>query len=304
MFFVHFIQLIQNNIRLGGVSMKFNFLLFSLLLLLNYNSYAQSCTVVARAQLVENISEVKVIRNHSQHGLNQSNRELCIGDVLVIPESFTQDVVLNYYSESLEQQQLASGQQHEITGLETPCGDWCQLTKETKRLYFRLTRKNINPPERIVSTDRGDDEDLLISTLTSNKPKPLYLFAQEGEIGFFWKGGKKPYQLTVKNQEGQVIIAKQKLYKKHVKFSLPNVEPNQTYYLVLQDKQKRHLETDIVFRLPPFPLDPDENKLLRLTRLILDSERNWRLEIWRQLQALSDNSRVNKFKAHLVVDDL
>ncbi|MEK7991159.1 MAG: hypothetical protein VSS52_009155 [Thiotrichaceae bacterium] len=283
--------------------MRFKFLLFSLLLLLNYNSHAQSCTVVAKAQLTENISEVKVIRNYSQQALSHSNAELCIGDVLVIPESFTEEVILDYYSENLEQQQLAAGQ-HEITGLETPCGDWCRITKQTKRLYFRLTRKNINPPKRIVATDRGDDEKLLISTLTNNKPQPLYLFAQEGDVSFFWKGGKKPYQLTVKNQQGQIVVTKKKSYKKHIQFSLPNVEPNQTYHLVLQDKHKIQFETDIMFRLPPFPLDPDENKLLRLTRLLLDSERNWRLEIWRQLQALSDNTKVNKFKAHLLVDDL
>ncbi|WP_353573204.1 hypothetical protein [Candidatus Albibeggiatoa sp. nov. BB20] len=283
--------------------MRFKFLLFSLLLLLNYNSHAQSCTVVAKAQLAENISEVKIIHNMSQRELSSSNAELCVGDVVVIPESFAQPVVLDYYSENLEQQQLATGQQHEIMGLEAPCGKWCKLTKNTKRLYMRLTRKNINPPNRIVATERGDNEDFPVSTLITDNQQPLYLFAQQGELGFFWKGGKKPYQLTLKNQQGQTIISQNKLHTKHTQFSLPNVEPNQTYQLILQDKQKKTLQTGIRFRLPPFPLDPDENRLLRLTRLLLDSEHNWRLEVWRQLQALDDSPKVNKFKAHLIVDD-
>ncbi|MCV6637472.1 hypothetical protein [Candidatus Albibeggiatoa sp. nov. NOAA] len=283
--------------------MRLNFLLFSVLMMLNYNSYAKPCTVIGKIQATEDVSGVLVIRDIRQHELNSLNGELCAGDIVTVSESCTQDLVINYYSENLEQQPLEAGQQYEITGLDTPCGNWCKLTKKTKRLYLHLTRKNINPPKRIVATERGDNEDLPVSTLITDAQQPLYLFAENQQVSFFWKGGKAPYQLIVKDQQGQTVIHQNKLHSKHALFTLPNAAPNQTYQLILQDKQKKRLETKIVFRLPPFPLDPDENKLLRLTRLLLDTERNWRLEAWRQLQTFPDNGKVHKFKAHLIVND-
>ncbi len=282
--------------------MQLKILLFLLygfpLLMLNYGAF--SCTVVANAQLLENDNNIKIIRN-MQEQILMPNANLCIGDIIIVPESAIESVILHYYSQNLEQKQLVAGEHYEIIGLDKPCDEWCEINQKTKRLYVYLTRKNISPPKHITETERGDDESLSTSTLIVSQP--LYLFADNGKINFFWKGGEPPYQLFVKDKKEQTLISKQKLYEKHVEFEITNVNLNQTYQLIIQDRQQNHLEVGIVFRLPPFPLDPDENKLLRLTRLLRDTERNWRLEVWRQLQSLGNTRKVNKFKAHLIVGD-
>jgi hypothetical protein len=282
--------------------MRFNFLLFSLLVMLHYNTNVQACIVVAKVQ-AENAEDISILRNMMQRTLKQTGVELCVNDIVTIPDTVAKPVILHYYSEDLQQKELVAGEQYEITGLDAACGNWCRLTRKTKRLYILLTRRNVTPPERIVATDRGDNEAFPTSTLIANKPQPLYLFAEPGDIGFFWKGGKAPYQFMAKNAQGQMVVNQAELYDKHTSFNVDNVESGQIYHIILQDKQNNTLETAIEFRLPPFPLNPDENKLLRLTRLLRDTERNWRLEVWRQLQTFADNPKVNKFKAHLIVDN-
>lgn len=285
--------------------MRCKFLLFNLLLVISCNSYAQSCTVIANLQATQNLNEVEVLRDMYPLPIKAGARdvELCADDVVAMPESLTQTVTLHYYSHDLQHQVLNAGEQHMVVALESPCGDWCQISKETKRLYLTLTRKRVTPPKRIVATDRGDSEELPVSTLVTGHNQPLYLFSNEGEIGFFWNGGKKPYKFLVQDQQGKTLVSQSKLHKKHTSFTLPSTEPNQTYKLILKDKSNQILETDIVFRLPPFPLNPEENKLLRLTRLLLDPDNNWRLEVWRQLQTFKENPKVHKFKAHLLVND-
>lgn len=295
-------------------------LLFMLPLALNLaiaSTHAADCRPVV-AQIDHQtplIEQVGILRNSNHYWASRKNRALCAGDVVIAPKTVPSLQVI-YYSEGPYHKTLAAGEHYKVIALDNPCGVLCKLGDAINRLWTKLryteslsptpttgavSREGKNSKAQFVFTPLADGE---------GSQEPFYLFARDGDIPLFWYGGKSPYQLTVKDAAGKEVIQKT---TETGKFSLTtlNTEPGTKYTLTIQSSDDKTCQKNnskicqkkLIFAIPPFPFNP--NKLDKgLARLLADCNRNWRLEIWRQLQTMPDSEPKNAFVAHLKANDV
>jgi hypothetical protein len=283
-------------------------LLFMLLLSVSMSStQARDCQEVAKIYLTDIINEVSIWKKGTEKPTwaNKDNRKLCAGDVVTAPNRTIPPLIIRYYTEIPKMAKLKKGESYKIEALLKPCGMWCTAWNDIDRLYYKFTNE---VPENVgegTGGGRGDDSDgkrlpKITMPLDVNgiSTYPFYLFAREGTIPLFWEAGKPPYQLELKDATGKVIThntVKTKLFS----LTVPNTEPEQTYTLKISAANTISYQNQLIFAMPPFPLEPKVDKLLMLARLLNDPNKNWRLEIWRQLAAMQKSPAKENFKAHL-----
>jgi hypothetical protein len=273
---------------------------------------ARDCSVVAKIYLTDIINEVSIRRKGTEKPTwaSKDNRKLCAGDVVTAPNRSILPLTIRYYTEIRKMTKLKRGETHQVEALSEPCGMWCTAWDDIKRLYYKLTSK---VPENVgdgIGGGRGGDSDNSKPSPNITMPLdagkgfeyPFYLYAREGIIPLFWEEGQPPYQLEVKDAIGYVITHN---ILKNNTFSIivPNTEPEQTYTLKISSAGSVSYQKKLIFAMPPFPLDPKIDKLRMLARLLNDPNKNWRLEIWRQLATMPKSQSRENFKAHLRLKD-
>jgi hypothetical protein len=286
---------------------KLALILMSLLLLgIGISSVqARDCPIVAKIYLTNVINEVSIWRKGTEKPTwaSENDRTLCASDIVVAPNRSIPPLTIRYYTEIRKMAKLKMGESHKIEALLKPCGMWCTAWHDIERLYYKLTSQ---VPENIgegIGGGRGDDSEALPNiTLPLDAYEgfeyPFYLFARQGAIPLFWENGQPPYQLEVKDAMGKVITHNT-LKMNTFSITLPNTEPEQTYTLKISSADSVPYQKKLIFAMPPFPLNSTDDKLRMLARLLNDPQKNWRLEIWRQLARMPKSQERENFKTHL-----
>jgi len=267
-----------------------------------------SCVYVAKIKKIEKIDRVNILRKENEkkpEWAKLETRELCAGDTVIVPKTIS-EVTLLYYSDDNQQKVLKAGETHEVLALKEPCGAWCKFTASLEKLRKKLTMEKVDQEEVKPAGDRGTKEgesSEIFTPLSAGEGEdyPFYLFSREGKIPIFWRGGESPHHVVVKDSSDQIIIDK-KVEKRETFLNFQDVEPQETYSLTISSAGYENYQKTLVFTVPPFPIDSKADKLTLLTTL-LQHDKNWRLEIWRQLHALPNSEEKRNFMGHLKVDD-
>ncbi len=156
---------------------------------------------------------------------------------------------------------------------------------------------------------RRGNSSVPISMPLASSEGTFYLFSREGAIPLVWVGGESPYQLVVKDAAGKMIMEQSVVVpdtEEMATFSLtvPHTASGSTYNLTIQSDGSEPLRQTLTFVEPP--QFSSEDQWMNLTSLlaVCDDDKNWRLEIWRQLSAMPDSAQKNNFMDHLEADDL
>ncbi len=266
---------------------------------------ALDCQIVAKIYFTDIINEVSIWRKGAEKPTwaSEDNRKLCAGDFVIAPNRPIPAVTIRYYTEVPRMTKLKKGESYRTKALQKPCGMWCTAQNDIQRLYHKFTSKVAENIGSDSGGGRGDGSKVPLNIAMSLDIKNLsdssfYLFAHEGVIPLFWEGGKSPYQLEVKDAIGNVVT-NNKLKDNIFSLIVPNTEPEQIYTLKISDANGVSYQNQLIFAIPPFPLDPKTDRLLILARLLNDPHKNWRLEIWRQLATIPKNQARENFKERL-----
>jgi len=282
-------------------------------------THALNCLpTVAEIDKLEAIGEVSILRasqNRRHEWAGQNNRRLCPGDEVIVPKNLPQ-ITITYHSEGPYQKTLKGGETYIVTALDEPCGALCKFKEKVAKLWAKL-RNTESSPELVGVSERGSDSTAHIPHIFTplangaGSIEPFYLFAHDGAIPLFWKGSKPPYKLTVKDTKGKVVVQK-RLCSGEFSFTSLAPEPGLEYSLTIQSTKdetceknnSKFCEKKLIFTVPPFPFDSQADQFMQLTTLLADCQKNWRLEIWRQLSAIPDSKDKKAFMAHLRADDV
>ena len=281
-------------------------LIFMLSIGITSSVQARDCSVVAKIYLTDVINEVSIWRKGTEKPTwaSKDNRKLCAGDVVTAPNRPISPLIIRYYTEIRKMAKLKMGETYKIEALLKPCEMWCTAWNDVERLYYKLTNEKPENVDDGAGGSRGDSDSKQSPNITMPldtngiSAEPFYLFAREGVIPLFWEAGKPPYQLEVTDAMGNVITHNT-LNTNTMSLIVPNTEPEQTYTLKISAANTVSYQNQLIFAMPPFPLDPKANKLIMLARLLNDPNKNWRLEIWRQLATMQKSPAKENFKAHL-----
>jgi len=283
-----------------------SFLILCGLLILSANSLARGCDKVAKIHSFAKIAHVSILRQDAKlpEWASQENRYLCAGDTVIVPKAVP-EIVVEYYTNPAKQVKLNAGDTYEVGKLRRPCGKWCKLLEEIDILYKQLTQKEGPFVSDIQMGSRGPDGQLppIFMPLAAGGgvDYEFFLFARAGSIPLFWHGGEPDYNLLVKDATGNVVVDKP-VKTNHYDLTLPSTTAGQRYELSISCKAcKKVYRKQLVFVVPP-PL-PIENNSKVLSALLLDEDKNWRLEIWRQLAKMPNSKARNNFQQHLKLDD-
>jgi hypothetical protein len=269
-----------------------------------------------KTDAIDQVGILRASQGNVHEWASLSNRTLCPGDVVIVPKTL-RHLKLDYYSNSGHQETLTAGDRHEVIALGDPCGALCKFQTKIKRLWDKLWNTEPPKPTRKVATKGHDKSQHLFTPLADGEgsKEPFYLFARDGAIPLIWKGGESPYRLTVKNADGDVVVQETiesaKILAEFV-LSLPDTESGSVYRLTIQsakDKACRKNKSKICDKalkliVPPFPLDPRADQRMMLATLLADCDRNWLLEIWRQLNAMPDSQQKLKAVGHLIANNI
>ncbi|OQY46795.1 MAG: hypothetical protein B6247_27260 [Candidatus Parabeggiatoa sp. nov. 2] len=253
-------------------------------------AHAKNCTV-AKIYKVPGIDKVHILRAQGKkEQASLQNRKLCAGDIVVVPQSIPR-IKIRYYTPRYTTH-LKGGNQHKVCGIKSG-GLKCFLASIP--VVGSFLRKG-NPSDPISMP-------LAVSEGT------FYLFSGKGVIPLFWVGGQSPYQLTVKDAAGKMIMEQSVVVpdtEERATFSLtvPHTASGSTYSLTIQSAENEPLRQTLTFVEPP--QFTSEDLWMNLTSLlaVCDDDKNWRLEIWRQLSAMPDSEQKKNFRDHLEADDL
>jgi hypothetical protein len=251
-------------------------------------AHAKNCTV-AKIDKVPSIDKIRIFRQGQEEQASLKNRKLCAGDIVVVPQSIPHIIKIRYYTPRYRIE-LKGGKKHKVCGI-AGGGFKCFLTSIPVVGDFFRGGNSSDPISMPLAISEG----------------PFYLFSREGAIPLVWVGGQSPYQLVVKDAAGQLIM-EQSVHapKERATFSLtvPHTAPGSTYNLTIKSDGSKLLRQTLTFVEPPQFTSKDQWMNLASLLAVCDDEKNWRLEIWRQLSAMPDSEQKKNFMDHLEADDL
>ncbi|WP_353572169.1 hypothetical protein [Candidatus Albibeggiatoa sp. nov. BB20] len=276
----------------------------------NSHSYVKPCQYVAvvNVQRTSNTEEITITRGNLILTVPNSQYELCVGDIVSVSSTKNKStttrnsdfVFIYYYNERMTLEKLTIGQKHTVRQLFNPCKQWCKSMRKTNELLAFLTEEKVYMP--LLVNDTRMDLQPISTRLTDGKP--LYLFSGSEEyVHFFWRGGTKPYTLTIRDSKGHNNTQHSGIDENETWFRVSHTSVNKTYTLSLTDKYGRLFRNKLVFRTPPLPMKKGQDELEYLAILLSDPKRNWRLQVWQALRAMPETSEVTLFKAHLRATD-
>ncbi len=278
---------------------------------------ALDCTVVAqiRTAAIDEVGILRAERGDKHEWASRHNRDLCAGDVVIVPKSI-QRLTISYYSEIPKKKTLMAGDRYRVEALVEPSA-WRKLMTSIGRLYDKLTStepSEMSLSESAAARGHGESGPLPIFTPLAageGADYPFYLVARAGAIPLFWYGGQPPYRVVVKNAAGQEVV-RETVNTASFSLNLADTQPGSVYTLTVQstvDKscQKNNsklCQKELIFAVPPFPVDPKIDPEIMSAALLADCDNNWRLEVWRQLSALPDSQKKRRFMKRLEIDDI
>ena len=286
---------------------QISFIMLCYLLALSNSTLARDCDKVAKIHLFDKIAHVGILRKDAKlpEWASQENRYLCAGDTVITPKAVL-SVIVEYYTNPAKQVKLNAGETYEVGKLRRPCGKLCKLLAEMDYLYEQLTQIETSLVSNIPVFGRGEDGQLnpIFMPLAAGEgaDDEFFLFARAGNIPLFWHGGEPDYQLLVKDAKGKVLV--DKLVKTNrYDLKLQSTAEGQRYELSISCCGEVY-QKNLVFVAPPSSAyDSIGAKLKALTGLLLDEDKNWRLEIWRQLNKMPASPKRDAFQQHLKLDD-
>jgi hypothetical protein len=278
------------------------------------------CLTVAEIYPSDAIHEVFISRDEPKKSTWAiSGQQLCAGELVIAPNrAIEPPITIGYETNPPMVKTLNVGEQYRVEKLDKPCGTGCRVWNDIKRLYHKLTSQEPENTSDGFGVGKGAADE--------HEPSPIYdinmpldagegfdypfdLFARPGAIPLFWKYGQPPYQLNVTDANGNVIVD-ETLNTNRFSLTVPNTAPAQTYTLTISSAQSAPYRKQLVFSEPPaFSVESTESflpvdKLYVLARLLTDTDKNWRLEIWRQLATLPKTEKRQNFEVHLILDDI
>jgi hypothetical protein len=267
---------------------------------------ALDCRYEAYIHVTADIKKVQIWRadlaKYEPASRENDGWKLCECDKVIVPDSLSYDLEIGYYSR--QPSKMLKAGEHQMCQDAIPCLK-CFLMMSIQKIEHLWPLKG-NPSEEhiIMPLVAGEGEDY-----------PFYLFAHsKGAISIFWYGKQSPYQLKVETADKVIVPMTQVTVpeteeKATFSFTVPHTEPGSKYTLTIQSAEAKVFKKVLEFAEPPqFKADPQEDQWMRLTRLLAvcdgEESQNWRLEIWRQLNAMPDSKRKKNFMDHLDVNDI
>ena len=292
---------------------QIQFIILCGLLFLPNSGFARDCrNNAAKIHLFDKIAHVGILRKNAKlpEWASRKNRYLCAGDTVIAPKAVSK-IIVEYYTNPAKQVKLNAGETYEVGKLRSPCGKWCKLLAEMGYLYEQLTQIETSFVSDTEVFSRGKDGQLIpiFMPLAAGEgvDRYFFLFAQAGSIPLFWHKGEPDYQLRVTDAEGKVVVDEKTVNTNRYNLKLPSTAAGQRYELAIacQACGEAVYKKKLVFvALPSLSFDiQDDAKLKALTGLLFDEDKNWRLEIWRQLAKMPESQARNLFQQHLKWDD-
>jgi hypothetical protein len=276
------------------------------------SAFALDCDFVARIFPLDDIAKIEILRlGKKSEKASSENRRLCPGDIVNIPKSIP-DVKIKYQSNTTLI--VKAGKSHKVIALAKPCQASCKLKAFFEELYEQFT---MTEPSKIklqgVGTKGNDKSSPIKMPLAASEGSDyeFFLSANNSPIPLFWYGGKAPYKLIVRDSAGKLLV-QQQLEKPEYSLTLPNAKIGSTYSLTIQSadtlfcnkyNSKICQKPLLIEALPELP---DYTKAMEnLVGLLANCEdKNWRLEIWRQLSLMPDSEAKQNFMQHLAENDI
>ncbi len=271
-----------------------------------YSAESAGCTPVAKLIYYSSQDKklVSVLRadTKSERG-SPTLDQLCSGDRVKVEKGGR--VSIKYYSTALPETDLAGEAEFPVyelkantkisnlAGAVLDIGKWFQGTQGG--MTASMTTRSSGSSERSVirtPLDRGEGEEY-----------PFYLRADLKTLHFFWRGGKAPWTVELRDKTGnklssistttpQVVLAMQGLKVSEI-HAIAVVSSDEKVY-----KKPIHFVEGGVSGV-------EVEQLQQVVELLyLDSEENWRLQLWSTLQGMPDSSVRSTLMDHLEKDDL
>jgi len=273
---------------------------------LNTSAFALDCDIVARIHPLDRIDEVYILRAGKQlEKASSENRRLCPGDVVKVPKSIS-EIKIKYHSN--KRKILKSDQSYEVVALQKPCQALCKFKAKLSNLYEQFTMTEpaeISIPTGSKGTSKSSPIKMPLAA-SEGSDYEFFLSADNGAIPLFWYGGKVPYKLTVKDALGKVIVNEQ-LEKPKFSLILPDTKIGSKYSLTIQsvDSLSCNEDNSQICQKPLVVMASETETMEQLVALLANCEdRNWRLEIWRQLNVMPDSKAKRNFMEHLAENDI
>jgi len=270
------------------------------------SAFALDCDVVARIFPFDRINEVEIMRAGKQaEKASSENRRLCPGDVVQVPKYLSQ-IKIKYQSHKSEI--VRAGLSYKVVALAKPCQAWCKLQANLNELFeqFTMTEPSEIHLEKMGSKGVGTSSSIKMPLAASEgSDYEFFLSADNSAIPLFWYGGKAPYKLTVKDALGKVIVNKQ-LEKAEFSLTLPDARIGSEYSLTIQSVDSLFCNEDNskVCEKPLVVMASETKTMEQLVALFADCDKNWRLEIWRQLSVMPNSEAKQNFMEHLAENDI
>jgi hypothetical protein len=271
------------------------------------NTFALDCDFVAKIHPFNDINQVEIVRaGNKPEKASFFNRRLCPSDVVKVPKSISQ-IHIKYQSNKWET--VEAGSSYEVVALVKPCQGWCKFKAKIFSLFGDFTETEPDKENYGIVGDRGIDKSSPIIKMplaaSEGSDYEFFLSADNTAIPLFWYGGKAPYKLTVKDASSKIIVEKQ-LEKPEFTLTLPDTKIGSKYKLTIQSANSSDCNENswicqkpLVVTALPNVIDSMEN----LVPLLKDCDRNWRLEIWRQLSVMPDSEAKQNLMEDLAEND-
>jgi len=274
------------------------------LLAFSNRTLAYDCDKIAKIHSIAKIAHISILRQEAKlpEWASEQNRYLCAGDTVIVPKAVSK-IIVEYDTNPPKQQKLNAGDTYEVGKLRSPCGAMCKLLAEIDRLYEQLTRTSLVATNIPAFGEKDGKLKPIFMPLAAGEGADyeFVLFARAGSIPLFWHGGEPNYNLQVFDAKDKVVVDKT-VKTNHYNLKLPSTAEEQYYELSISCKACKE-----VYRKPlVFVAEPPlliEDKLKVLSALSLDEDKNWRLEIWRQLDKMPASPERDAFQQHLILDD-
>jgi hypothetical protein len=274
------------------------------------SAVALNCDFVAKIHPFNGIDEVEILRaGNKLEKASFYNRRLCPDDVVKVPESLS-EVKIKYQSNKREV--VRAGLSYKVVALAKPCQWWCKFKDKISSVTGLFTKTEPETTDKTVVASRGLDNSIIKMPLaiSDGSDREFFLSADNGAIPLFWFGGKAPYNLTVKDAVGKVIVLQKQLEKPEFSLTLPDIQVGSEYKLTIQSAESSDCNDDnswicqkplVVTALPQ--VVESDNEMEKLVPLLADCEKNWRLEIWRRLSVMPDSEAKRDLMQDLAEND-
>ncbi|MDD5613201.1 MAG: hypothetical protein PHF75_09175, partial [Gallionella sp.] len=135
------------------------------------------------------------------------------------------------------------------------------------------------------------------------KDGPFMLDARLGKLNFFWCGGVAPYSVEITGYDGQVLV-RQSVDEPSVTANLQGVRPDIPYQLTVRSADGSSYGKKLLFKTMPATPDGSDPFKSVIHLLCLDTEQNWRLQLWSILQQQHDSPIRSTVMEHLQAGDI